>query len=414
MLSARFDSPYALAMDSKWVVNVVNWRPVVVAVVLLATGALAWVLSGGLTENPVVTTPQPTVTPLPLEERIPLQIVAVRPNGPSFAVLNFEQGTMAMYPPGVHRSTQDATDGVALTSDEGLVVYGSGFGAVYLFRDGLEQEPVVFRPEVLREVPGIASEVFAIPSSDGTSLWLFQPGFVTPDDAYSGVVELVDSSTGQHLLDPTLLDPTTSAAGVTHQGLVLEIESLTDTGSGFVTDVGSEHVSLLSEDGTIGEIGLGRAVEAAGDTVVRLVCDQGEEPCELVISDPDGSNERTVPRPVEGNWGRLGGPGIPSVSLPLDAIAPDGSSLIMSIGSDFDVNGVPARWGLWLVDVGDLTTREVARLEGSHRLATWSRDNNWIVVMDQSNVELINEADPEQVISLPGLIPADHFPLAAG
>jgi hypothetical protein len=86
----------------------------------------------------------------------------------------------------------------------------------------------------------------------------------------------------------------------------------------------------------------------------------------------------------------------------------------MSIGSDFDVNGVPARWGLWLVDVGDLTTREIARFEGSHRLATWSRDNNWIVVMDQSDVELINVADLQQVISLPDVIPADHFPLAAG
>ncbi len=354
--------------------------------------------------------PSPEVSILPLEVRIPVEIVAVRPNNPSFAILDFEEGTTTVYPPGTHRSTRDATDGVAIASSRDLLVYT--FGAVSLFDGGLDEEPILFGPDMLREVPGVGPGVVALPTPDGRRLWLVQPGIGYGENNYPTLVELVDVATGERLLQ-TETGATTWPAGVTHGGLVLGDERLVDTGDGFVTEPGSEQAVLLAENGSLRMIGPGYVMEATGNTVVRSLCDEPDVPCELVLTDPDGSNARTVPRPVEGNWNHLGGPGTPSVSLPLEAVSPNGSFLIMGVGSCL-ADGAPLHMTLMVVDMQDLTTNILAEFDGPSPLFTWSRDSNWIVMIDQEDVSFINVADPDRVIFVDDVIPADHFALATG
>jgi hypothetical protein len=131
--------------------------------ILAVGGLLTWSLLAGGSE-PVATTrvnavttidAQPEVRPIDIGRPVPLTILAVRPNRPSFALLDFESGLATSYPPGVHRSSGDATDGVDIGPSGAVITY-SNDDAVYLFRDGLNRDPVTFRPSEFRRVSGLA------------------------------------------------------------------------------------------------------------------------------------------------------------------------------------------------------------------------------------------------------------------
>lgn len=399
------------------------WIPVAALFAgFLAVGLISWALVGGEPSEPVtssvppVTGPQtgPEVVPIAIEEQIPVTIVAVRPNNPSFAVLDFEAATTTIYPPGVHRSTLDATDGVGLTTDGDLTVFSSGHEAL-LFEDGLDEDPTVFRPQSPRTISGIAPSVSALMvPPDGQKMWLVQPGMGHGVNDYPTLIDLVDVASGSVLLQ-TETAPETRPVGATYSGLVVESVAWTDTGDGFVVEPGSERALLLSEEGELSDVGPGRVIEAGADTIVRTVCEEAGSQCVLAMTDSDGSNERSAGPPMDGEWIHLGGPGIPSISYPLRGLSPDGSSMVMGVAAGFDANNTPETVTLVIVALQGLTTRIISEVEG---LATWSRDSNWIVEIDQRNVSLINvdinAEDPTDVITVDDVIPPDHWALAAG
>jgi hypothetical protein len=46
--------------------------------------------------------------------------------------------------------------------------------------------------------------------------------------------------------------------------------------------------------------------------------------------------------------------------------------------------------------------------------AAWSSDGNWIALINGTDIDLINAADPAQVVPLRGVIPEGFVPIAAG
>jgi hypothetical protein len=245
-------------------------------------------------------------------------------------------------------------------------------------------------------------------------MWLVQPGISWDDTTYPSLIELLDVTTGELLLQ-TELAANTHPVGATYSGLVLESVKWIDTDgeSGFVTEPGSEETLLLTEDGTLSKIGPGHVVEAGADTIVRLAC---TEPggCPLTITDSDGTNERLAPVPIDGRWMHLGGPGIPSTSWPMSALSPNGSSIVMGIGDDFDVNDVPAEQTVGTIDVTAGTT--TLRGELGPGLVTWSRDSDWLAVIGNTDVRFISVDinKPEEIVEVENVIPEGHFPLAVG
>jgi hypothetical protein len=47
-------------------------------------------------------------------------------------------------------------------------------------------------------------------------------------------------------------------------------------------------------------------------------------------------------------------------------------------------------------------------------MATWSADGNWIGLINGVDIDLINAADPGQVVPLRGVISEGFLPIAAG
>ncbi len=47
-------------------------------------------------------------------------------------------------------------------------------------------------------------------------------------------------------------------------------------------------------------------------------------------------------------------------------------------------------------------------------MATWSGDGQWIVLVDQRTIRLVNFDDPTITIELEDVVPDGHFVLAAG
>jgi hypothetical protein len=245
-------------------------------------------------------------------------------------------------------------------------------------------------------------------------MWLVQPGLGWGDSVYPTLIDLVDVATGELLLH-TEAAPSTRAVGATYSGLVLESVNWTDTGDGFEVARGSEEAFLLAEDGTLSDIGPGHVVEAGADTIIRAACAEQDE-CPLTITDSDGSNERLAPVPVDinGRWMHLGGPGIPSTSFPLSALSPNGSSIVMGIGDEFDVNDVPAEVTVGIIDVTAGTTS--LRGELGPGLVTWSRDSDWLAVIGDTDVRFVSVDinNPEEIVEVDDVIPEGHFPLASG
>jgi Tol biopolymer transport system component len=100
--------------------------------------------------------------------------------------------------------------------------------------------------------------------------------------------------------------------------------------------------------------------------------------------------------------------------MPLQTISPDGSTLLFAIGDELDVNGTPETSTLYAVDLASHETTAVADFPGRPPGATWSRDGQWIVLIDNRDIELIRLSDPKDRLTLPNVVPEDHWVLAAG
>lgn len=383
------------------------------------------------------TTPRrPTVSTivarLEVDRPVPLRVFtmyAVDLNVGEVAVVDLEAATAAVYPKGGSVLT-GLLDGAAMTPERDLIVWTYplyGGRHAHLFTGGetapdltvadLELQPFPDDPN-----PGANSGLRVVPTPGGETLWVVRAGTAYADIDVPTSVDLIEARSGRRLASFEA-EPNAFPAGATDAGLVLTTERLFDTGDGWMTEPGSERVVVLATDGSLTEVGPGRALTAAADTIVRLVC-VAEDPrvnprpdCELVIGDALG----VVTHPGDGRWAPVGGPKIPSESMPLPSISPDGRTLLVAFGEDPDANGTPARSTLYAVDLGDGSARDIANFEGRYPLATWSVDGRWIAVLggrfggdDHGDITFYDRADPTTSFTVEEAIPEGHLPLAAG
>ncbi|HEX9644386.1 MAG TPA: hypothetical protein VGC11_10355 [Acidimicrobiia bacterium] len=354
---------------------------------------------------------QVVVSDLPIDEAIPLRIVAFRPNSTSIAVLDFEAATLSVYPPGSHAVTH-GFDGAVMDGQRRLFVWSGR--EVQMFTGRLDRADLALTPAPATTLRSTAPPVRVVPVPGGDLAWLVQPGVVYGDVNEQPVVELIELPGGRRrgLFE---LEGNTFPVGATDEGLVLNSELLIDTGDGWITQPGSERVIFIAEDGTETDLGSGRAIAAGPDAVVRVVCESNRPECnprnsELVISRPDGSEQVVVTKPQDGNWVTVGEPYIPNEAMPLQTVSPDASTLLVGFSQELDVNGVST--SLLAVDLMAGTVG--GQLSAGLPLATWSHDGRWIALIEGDNVRLIDVADPESSIELLDIIPPDHFALAAG
>jgi len=358
-----------------------------------------------LTSTTIKTSGEPSVTPIALDQSIPLRVLAVRPNNPSLAVIDLSERTTTVYGPGVHALPLDATDGAVATPSRDWIIWTNGVAR--LFSDGLDHVDQILGPSPPREISGFAPAIRVVPTPDSRRAWLVQPGITYGDNDHATIVDLVDIEDGSVLLRSET-DGSAFPVAATDDGLVLNSHNWLDTGDGFTEEPGSEVTILLNADGSTNQIGAGRALAASANRVVRVTSNQ------LLISDPDGSNEVEVLQPFDGAWVDIGGPGIPSDAMPFQTVSPDGSEVLISLGREFDVNGSPGYSELIAVDISDGSTRSLAEFDGTTPNATWSSDGEWIALFWQDDITLIDAFDSTVVIPLEDVVPAGHFPLAAG
>ena len=344
--------------------------------------------------------------PIPLEEPVSLRVLAVRGNNPpSLAILDLSEGETTIYEMGVHALSANPVGGAVATPDRDWIIWSNGIA--YRFSNSLDTIDIELGPNPPRQISGYAPALRVVPEPGGTRAWLVQPGLTFGSEDYPTLVDLValDDATSQLSVE---VDGSAFPIASTDTGLVLNTHRWLDTGDGFVTEPGSETTIHLTDDGTVNQVGTGWAIAAGPSRIARTT--DGE----LVISGPDGSNEVQVTKSFEGTWVDLGGPMVPSDAMPLQTVAPDGSELLVSLGRDLDVNGKPAYSELVAVDLDDGSTRSIAQYDGRTPFATWSSDGQWIALLGPDDITLINATDPNNVHSLEGVVPDEHYPLAAG
>jgi hypothetical protein len=371
------------------------------------------------TSTTIVETPDGSlILPISLDEPVALKVLAVRPNNPSLAVIDLFERTTTVYPPGVHALPLDSTDGAVSTPDRNWIIWTNGVAR--LLTDSLDRVDVVLGPSPPREITGYAPALRVIPTPDGDRAWLVQPGITSGTDNYPTLVDLVDVDDASILLSVEA-DRASFPVGATDTGLVLNVHEWFDTGDGFVTEPGTEFTFHLLEDGTTIPIGEGVAIAASPTRVVRLACEPDPTGCDpygranrLLISAPDGSGEIEVAKPFDGTWLNIGGPMIPSDAMPFQTTSPDGSEMLVSLGADLDPNHVPSQSALVAVNLADGSVRTIAEVEGRTPFATWSSDGEWIALLWRQDITLINSANPQLRVDLEGVVPEDHWPLAAG
>ena len=349
---------------------------------------------------------EPSVTPIPIEEPVSLRVLAVRGNNPpSLAVVDLSEGETTIYEMGVHALSANPVDGAVATPDGDWIIWSNGIA--YRFGDSLDAIDVQLGPDPPRQISGYAPALRVVPMPDGTRAWLVQPGITFGSDDYPTLVDLItlDDAASQLSVE---VDGAAFPVASTNTGLVLNTHRWFDTGDGFVTEPGSETTIQLADDGTATQVGTGWAIAASPTRIARM--NSGE----LVISDPDGSNQVQVTKPFEGTWIDLGGPMVPSSAMPLQTVSPDGSQLAVSISQDLDANGKPVYSELIAVDLNDGSIRTLAQFDGPTPYTTWTSDGEWVALLGPDDITLINATDPNNTQSLEDVVPDEHYPLAAG
>jgi hypothetical protein len=176
----------------------------------------------------------------------------------------------------------------------------------------------------------------------------------------------------------------------------------------------------MERSGAIAEIAAGRAIAVGPDVVAIQECPQGGSECDLNYSNdlfvvsPDPADPLHVTKPFKGTWVRVGGPIIPSDAMPLQTVSPDGARLLVALSVDLDVNATPARTSLFTIDLATAELEPVAEFDRMVPIATWSADGQWIAIFEERDLQLVDVSDPSHTILLDDVIPADHYPLAAG
>ncbi|HSJ19769.1 MAG TPA: hypothetical protein VK964_04270 [Nocardioidaceae bacterium] len=377
-------------------------------VVLLGGAAAGALLQGGSGPTDDVATGPPGADTDPAAEP-PVDgagiVLAVKPNGPGFAVVDLDGGTVRDYPPGSHTLPGGAVSGVAVTARGDAVVWQ--YDGVVRVVPGADfpQPSREITPATVRSRPGYATTFWVVPSPDGSQLWIVQPPL---EGMTSSLVDLVDVDTGANLA-AIEVDVRAMPVAATEDSLIV------NTGT---PDAGGQRVVLLDVNGTTHDVATGgRGIASFGDTVA-MVDPSGAN---LTLVDIHDGRELAVDAPTPGIWTTVGEGIIPGESGPLPVVSPDGELLVRRGTGSLDTGDYVST--LYAVSMVDGTTRALSEFEGPPpAVVAWSADGEHVVAAENTGLPeddryIITTSDPdatEAEATVVAELDPGYFPLAAG
>ena len=355
------------------------------ATLLVSVGLMAVFGAGCSGANPDLSAHTPATNGL---------VVAVRPNNPSFVVIHVD-GTVHTYGPDTH-PLRGGVSGITISPVGDVIVVINEH--VYVVKDAdFTREPTKLSPSKIWRTPGVASEVYASATLDGSSVWIVQnvPG---SDGADITVADLVRVDDGAVVISTTM-NRSLFPVGTTYADRLV----LSD----------ADHVDsvTLSVDGTIESLGSG-TIAAAGARHIAVLANDRQD---LVIHEYEGTSriETSVAPPSDnGHWGLLGGDFIPHVSIPWQTLGPDGQLLITFRNVRPDS---PYGWSLHLVS----KTRDqsyisrVLATEFNFSDAAWTANYESVWLLQPKQVDLMSTGATSLIKSVYELDDM-HFVMGAG
>lgn len=333
-------------------------------------------------------------------------LLSVRPNGPGFAVVDLDDGTVSDYPPGSHTLPEDAVSGVTVTPRGDAVVWQYD-GVVRVVPDAdFSQPPLEITPTRVRSDDVYAPSFRVASSPDGSQLWIVQRPL--PGET-SSLIDLVDASTGENIA-ATEVD--------------LDIWPVAATGDSLIVNTGTpdsddQDVVRLEIDGATDEVATdARGVAVYGDIVATI----DPSGANLSLVDMNDGSELAVEAPSPGLWTTVGEDIIPGESGPLPVVSPEGELLVQIGSGNLDTGDyVSTLYGVSMVDG---TSRPLADFEGpSLTPLAWSADGEHVVTAENlgvpdDNLARIAMLDPEaterEAMMVVAELESGYFPLAAG
>ncbi|HEU4750670.1 MAG TPA: hypothetical protein VFT54_06385, partial [Acidimicrobiia bacterium] len=285
-----------------------------------------------------------------------------------------QSGTSTVFAPGDFPI--DSVDGAVYNSQRELIVWNSE--GAYVLSEGLADVEFELRPS--QPSP---NEMWVVPAADGDNAWIVQSGL----EGDPTLLEFRNIENGERLITAE------ADSGLTPVGATVD---------GLVFNTADNQVVLFTNSGATLPLGPGRGIATTETAVVRLVC-SGDEPAdceELWVTRSDGTDDRQNVKPDPGTWIAFQNGSLPTIS-------PDGTKLLIG----FEMEAVTI---LHVIDLEDGGVQPIAPVEGAAPLATWSADGNWISLINGVDIDLINAADPAQVVELRGVISEGFLPIAAG
>jgi hypothetical protein len=315
-------------------------------------------------------------------EAIGLELVAV--DGREVAIVDFVTGTVHRYQPDTYPAPDDAIDGAS---------GGGGFlalwaqGVISLYDGSRFAPPLRFEPDPLRKVAGVASSLTVVWAPDAEHAWLVQPG-TGGEPTLLESVDLVEMNVNR--LGSYQRRGAWHPVGTTTEGLVL-VSRDGDTPATVL--IGPEGDVAAEIPGTALSVGWGGAAILQPDGT-------------LVVTDAGLSQLQPVDPPGEGVWVPVGGPVVPSDSPPV--VTGTNRFLVgWSAGPDPSLGG-----DLVMVDEFGAATTLGGLSSGAH-VASWSRGEDWVVVVEGSAVTLI-PLDGSDPVPLGDLVPEGFAVLTIG
>lgn len=310
-------------------------------------------------------------------ESIGLELIAVNPNLRSVAVADLVGGTVHVYETSDYEGPSDAVDGA---SGGGGFIHLWSQGTVFSYPGRMDANPLVYRPDPLREIAGVAPNLEVVPAPDGERVWLVQDG----SGSGPTLVELVDLVEEQVSRITTFeIDGSWQPIGATVSGLVL------------AANEGAARTKLVAADGSPGAEVPGLALSVGWDGVAVL--DEGM----LSVFDSGLAGPVAVDEPEGGLWMAMGGPLIPTDAPPIRTGA---DRFLVGIS-----DGGPPQ--VVMVDRSG-ASRVIYRMRGEQGAATWSRAGDWVAVIDRGELILVSPAGDQ--VEVGDILPDEHWVLTAG
>ena len=319
-------------------------------------------------------------------DSIGLELIAVNPNARSVAVADFVTGTVHVFRPGDYNGPADSIDGA---SGGGGFIHLWSQGNVFSYPGSFDSEPLVYQPEPLREIDGLAAPLWVVPAPDGERTWVVQAA-VDDEPTLIELINLVEVQVNRIM--NTEVGGDWHPVGATTDGLVL------------IQDHPRLRTTIVGNDGAQRTVdGLALSVGWSG---VAIVDSNGT----LFVTDAALSGRTPVDKPPDGTWVGVGGPTIPATSPPLLTGA---ERFVVMLADDPDQG--PVGSGRLVIVDGSGSAEPVFTLPGGPQAAGWSRGGDWVaVVHDQSSVTLVSADGRQPEAPLGDIIPADHWVLSAG